>query len=44
MLKTPGGLIWHIRSMLPNKQLDYAFPFESSYVRASVGDIDVWGT
>ena len=43
VLKTPGGLMWHIRSMGPNKQLDYGFPFDSSNGLASVGDIDVWG-
>ena len=42
-ISCPGGLAWHIRSMGPNKQLDYGFPFAVSNGLASVGDIDVWG-
>lgn len=42
-LDVPGGLYWHIRSVGPNKALDYGFPYSSSNGLVTVGDIDVFG-
>lgn len=42
-LQPPGGLQWHIRSVGPNEQLDYGFPYDVTNGLVSVGDICVWG-
>ena len=42
-LDVPGGLAWHIRSVGPDKELDYGFPYDMSNSLISNGDIDVWG-
>ncbi|MEW6235981.1 MAG: prepilin-type N-terminal cleavage/methylation domain-containing protein [Candidatus Omnitrophota bacterium] len=39
----PGGLAWHIRSIGPNKKLDYGYPYDPSNGLVSTGDIDVFG-
>jgi len=42
-LDVPGGLAWHIRSVGPDKELDYGFPYDMTNGLISNGDIDVWG-
>ena len=42
-LQIPGGLAWHIRSVGPDKDLDYGFPYDMTNGLNSNGDIDVFG-
>lgn len=42
-LQIPGGLAWHIRSVGPDKVLNYGFPFDITNGLISTGDIDVFG-
>ncbi|MDX9754642.1 MAG: prepilin-type N-terminal cleavage/methylation domain-containing protein [bacterium] len=42
-LEIPGGLYWHIRSVGPDKELDYGFPYAASNGLVSNGDIDIFG-
>ncbi len=42
-LEIPGGLAWHIRSVGPDKVLNYGFPFDVTNGLISTGDIDVFG-
>lgn len=42
-LQIPSGLMWHIRSIGPDRDLDYGFPFDITNGLISEGDIDVFG-
>jgi type II secretion system protein G len=42
-LQIPGGLAWHIRSVGPDKILNYGFPYDVTNGLVSIGDIDIFG-
>ncbi len=42
-IQPPGGLMWHVRSVGPDKILNHGYPFDMTNGLTSIGDINLWG-